>query len=58
VPLGYKLEVHGRYAHTKQYIENVTKHAGLELISINQADLRKELEKQVDGWIVSTKKPG
>lgn len=57
-PLGYKLEVHGRYTHKQSYIETKIKEAGLELVSLTQAVLRKELTRQVDGWIVTVKKLG
>ncbi|MEP7706715.1 tetratricopeptide repeat protein [Paraglaciecola sp. 25GB23A] len=55
-PLEYKLEVHGRYTHTQSYIEKNIKEANLILVSLEQAVLRKELEKQVNGWIVTAKK--
>jgi predicted TPR repeat methyltransferase len=57
-PLGYKLEVHGRYTHNQSYIETKIKEAGLELVSLTQAVLRKELTRQIDGWIVTVKKLG
>jgi len=56
-PLGYKLEVHGRYAHNQPYIERSIKAAGLELVALDQAVLRKEFNRQVDGWIVTAKRP-
>ncbi|MFT5451728.1 MAG: putative TPR repeat methyltransferase [Enterobacterales bacterium] len=57
-PLGYKLEVHGRYTHNQSYIETNIKEAGLVILSIDRAVIRKELTKQVDGWIVTAKKLG
>jgi predicted TPR repeat methyltransferase len=57
-PLGYKLEVHGRYTHNQSYIEAKIKEAGLILVSLTQAVLRKEFTRKVDGWIVTVKKGG
>ena len=54
----YKLEAHGRYTHNKQYIETTINDAGLELVSLDEEMIRKELGKPVDGWIVTAKKPG
>jgi predicted TPR repeat methyltransferase len=54
---GYKLEAHGRYAHSRSYIERIANIVDLEFISIEEAILRMELQKPVNGWIVTLKKP-
>ena len=50
-PDGFRLEHHGRYAHTSEYVRDVIKHAGLKLSSMRETVLRTEGRKPVDGWV-------
>jgi predicted TPR repeat methyltransferase len=48
---GYRLEFHGRYSHTRAYVERVTAAARLE-VEIAEADLRMESGAPVAGLVV------
>lgn len=51
-PQGYKLEPHGRYVHTRAYVEGLLARAGLGEVAIDPVSSRKELEVWVPGWLV------
>ena len=55
--LGYVLEPHGRYAHTRDYLEEQVAEAGLELVAISEEILRSEMKKPVPSWLVSAIRP-
>ncbi len=55
--LGYVLEPHGRYAHTRDYLEEQVAEAGLELVAISEEILRNEMKKPVPSWLVSAIRP-
>ncbi len=55
---GYELRPSGRFAHARLYIERVLAEAGLEVLEIERATLRKELGEDVASWIVVARKPG
>ena len=52
-PIGYRLNPHGRYSHTRDYLAAVLAQAGFGAPDIREVCLRKEAEKWVDGWLVS-----
>ena len=52
---GYSLSTHGRYNHTRQYLERVLSAAGLRT-EIVQADLRLEAGEPVPGLVVRATK--
>lgn len=54
---GYRLEVHGRYSHRRDYIEQVLRAAGFE-VSITEDSLRMENGEPVRGLIVAARKGG
>lgn len=49
---GYRLNSHGRYSHTREYLERVLAAAGLELRMLGIEVLRLEQGRSVDGWVV------
>ena len=53
---GYCIHLHGRYAHTEQYIRRVLADSGLVPVSIQEADLRKERKEPVRGLVVMAAK--
>ena len=55
--LGYELEPHGRYAHTRDYLEEQLAKAGFELVAISEEIIRNEMKKPVPGWLISAIRP-
>ena len=55
---GFLLQHNGRYAHASSYIEHCIAAAGLELLSLEQATLRAEVMRPVQGWIVVARNSG
>jgi predicted TPR repeat methyltransferase len=49
---GYQLNYTGRYSHTRAYLEQSLRAAGLEPCAIEQAVLRLEALRPVQGWVV------
>jgi predicted TPR repeat methyltransferase len=57
-PLGYRLELHGRYSHTRGYVERLLTGAGL-VSEIVEAELRMESGTPVAGLVIrAAKSPG
>jgi len=54
--VGYRLAPHGRYSHTRGYVERLLTASGLEA-KIVQADLRTEAGAPVPGLVVRAAKP-
>jgi predicted TPR repeat methyltransferase len=52
---GYRLELHGRYSHTREYVERAILAAGLQP-SLVTADLRMESGTPVAGLVVRAAK--
>jgi predicted TPR repeat methyltransferase len=53
----YRLQPHGRYSHSKAYVENELTLAGFGSIVLKQVDLRYEGGEPVSGWLVTARKP-
>ncbi|MFH0730436.1 MAG: tetratricopeptide repeat protein [Pseudomonadota bacterium] len=53
---GFRLNSHGRYAHSRSYVKTALEAAGLGIHSISFAILRKENEEPVPGQIVVSRK--
>jgi predicted TPR repeat methyltransferase len=53
----YRLNPHGRYSHSGEYVRRVLEDAGLFVIAIDATTLRMENEVPVAGWIVSARRP-
>jgi predicted TPR repeat methyltransferase len=56
-PAGYRINPHGRYSHTRDYLCTVLAQAGFVKSDIREVCLRKEAEKWVDGWLVCAATP-
>jgi predicted TPR repeat methyltransferase len=54
---GFRLEFHGRYTHTRAYVERLLAHAGLQA-TIVEAGLRTEAGAPVAGLVIRALKPG
>ncbi len=52
----YAIQFHGRYAHTRKYVEDCLKGAGFPNIEIVEDTLRTELGKPVPGLIVAAQR--
>jgi predicted TPR repeat methyltransferase len=52
----YRLESHGRYAHSERYVRNALDAAGFSLASLEHAALREERGQPVNGMIVVARK--
>ena len=52
----FRLNPHGRYSHTKAYVTEILKEAGMSLGSISSDTLRNEGGEPVEGYIVTAKK--
>lgn len=53
---GYRLQHHGRYAHTRAYLEATLQQANLAVLRLDQAVLRSEAGEPVSGWLVLARK--
>lgn len=53
----YRLHYHGRYAHSRTYVERCLRAAGLVPVTIDAAVLRLEVQRPVQGWIAVAKNP-
>ena len=54
--LDYRLELHGRYCHSRGYVERLLAGAGL-VSEIAQAELRMESGTPVAGLVIRATKP-
>jgi predicted TPR repeat methyltransferase len=53
----YRIQAHGRYHHSRAYVESVLAQAGFEAIHVTPAVLRRELGRNVEGWVVRAQVP-
>jgi predicted TPR repeat methyltransferase len=51
----FRLEPHGRYAHTRSHLEHVLAQEGFRLLEISGEILRQEGGKPVRGWLVGAR---
>lgn len=56
-PAGYRLQLHGRYAHEQSYVEACLALAGLQVSVVESVVLRKEVGEPVSGWLVAAQRP-
>jgi predicted TPR repeat methyltransferase len=47
----YRLQPHGRYSHARAYVQGVLAGAGFEAMHVIPAVLRRELGRDVEGWV-------
>jgi predicted TPR repeat methyltransferase len=52
----YRINPHGRYSHSRDYVAATLAEAGFEDTSIEGAVLRRESGEPVDGWVVRSQK--
>lgn len=57
-PVGYRLNVHGRYSHRHDYVRRVLLEAGFADVVFESAVLRYESGAPVDGWVVTARRAG
>ena len=55
--LGYRLQHHGRYAHSREYLEMVLGQAGFAAPAIDRVVLRLEGGEPVAGWLAVAQRP-
>jgi predicted TPR repeat methyltransferase len=56
-PAGFRINPHGRYSHTRDYLLRVLSAAGFADVTVTAAELRKEAGKWVAGFLVSCHVP-
>jgi predicted TPR repeat methyltransferase len=49
---GFRLHVHGRYSHSREYLSATIATAGLEVLRLEEAQLRREGHTLVEGLVV------
>ncbi|WP_418316690.1 tetratricopeptide repeat protein [Piscinibacter sakaiensis] len=49
----YLLHPHGRYSHSRAYVERVVASSGFDILALDRQVLRNENELPVHGWIVT-----
>lgn len=54
---GYAIQISGRYAHRRDYVEHCLAQAGFESVTFRNATLRMENQKPVAGLLVAARKP-
>jgi predicted TPR repeat methyltransferase len=52
-----RLNTHGRYSHSRQYVEKTLTDAGLDVLRIDQDTLRKEAKNPVTGLVITALRP-
>jgi predicted TPR repeat methyltransferase len=55
-PAGYRLNPHGRYSHTRDYVAGLLSAAGLIGPEIREISSRKESKQWVPGWLVRARR--
>jgi predicted TPR repeat methyltransferase len=55
-PQGHRINPHGRYAHTRAYVETTLAEAGFERCAVVEDVLRQEAGSPVHGLVVSARK--
>ena len=55
--LGYRLCAHGRYSHALPYLERTLGAAGYEIEALQTQVLRREIDSDVDGFVITARKP-
>jgi predicted TPR repeat methyltransferase len=53
---GFSIQYHGRYVHSRAYLEQSLRAAGFTAVGIEAAVLRTEAARPVDGWVVVAQK--
>ncbi len=53
----FALQPHGRYVHRKEYVQRCIGNAGLDVLQIEAGVLRKEMGRDVNGYVTLARKP-
>jgi predicted TPR repeat methyltransferase len=53
----FQLLAHGRYAHSRSYLQRVLESEGFGIHEITEGVLRQEVGSPVHGWIVTATRP-
>ncbi len=56
-PAGHRLNPHGRYSHTRDYVAGLLADTGLVEPAIREISSRKESKQWVPGWLVRARRP-
>jgi predicted TPR repeat methyltransferase len=56
-PEGFRINPHGRYSHTRPYLESTLHEAGLVIVAVDAEVLRSENNLPVNGFVVSARRP-
>ena len=56
-PHGFRINPHGRYSHTRAYLEDALTKAGLSIVSVDAEVLRSENHLPVNGFVVTARRP-
>ncbi|SCX77776.1 tetratricopeptide repeat protein [Nitrosospira sp. Nsp13] len=56
ISTGYRINPHGRYSHSNEYLRQVLPAAGFSMFAIEPAVLRMEGGSAVAGWVVTSRK--
>jgi len=54
--IGYRINPHGRYSHSSEYLRRVLSAAGFSVLGMEPAVLRMEGGNPVAGWVVTGRK--
>jgi predicted TPR repeat methyltransferase len=54
---GHRIQPHGRYSHSRGYVERTLKDCGFAACTMEDAVLRMECGAPVDGLVVTARKP-
>jgi predicted TPR repeat methyltransferase len=54
---GFALQPSGRYAHTRDYVDEVVRRVGMTEVAVSRKCVRKEANQWVDGWLVRARTP-
>ena len=55
-PASYRLEPHGRYTHSENYVRSIVRETGFEIVHLAETQLRRELGRNVAGLLVVSRK--
>ena len=56
-PEGFRINPHGRYSHTRPYLESTLREAGLVIVAVDAEVLRSENHLPVNGFVVTARRP-
>jgi predicted TPR repeat methyltransferase len=54
-PAGFRLNPHGRYSHSEDYLRRTLASAGFEVLRLDRATLRQEKKTPVEGFVITAR---